>query len=57
MTNKWYRTKDLLYFADTGESWDILHWTDEDFQEFLKQEFSDQVGQLEKLNQVGTKCR
>jgi hypothetical protein len=57
MTNKWYRTKDLLYFTDTGESWDILHWTDEDFQEFLKQEFPDQVGQLEKLNQVGTKCR
>ena len=55
MRNTWYRTKDLLYFKDTGESWDILHWTDEDYEEFINQEFPDQVGQIEGLNQVGTK--
>lgn len=53
--NYWYRTKDLLYYASTKESWDIRHWTDEDFEEFLSQEFGNQVGQIEGLNQVGTK--
>jgi len=55
MKNKWFRTKDLLYFKDTGQSWDILHWTDEEYQDFISKEYSDQKGQLERLNQVGTK--
>jgi hypothetical protein len=53
----WYRTKDLLYFSNTKESWDILHWSDKDFEEFLNQPFSDQISNLKTLNQVGTKCR
>jgi hypothetical protein len=55
MRNKWFRTKDLLYFKDTGQSWDILHWTDEEYQDFISKEYSDQKGQLERLNQVGTR--
>jgi|APGre2960657404_1045060.scaffolds.fasta_scaffold04293_11 hypothetical protein len=55
MKNKWFRTKDLLYFKDTGQSWDILHWTDEEYQDFISKEYSDQKGQLERLNQVGTR--
>jgi hypothetical protein len=53
----WYRTKDLLYFSSTKESWDILHWSDEEYEEFLNQPFPDQVGKLQELNQVGPKCR
>jgi hypothetical protein len=55
MKNKWFRTKDLLYFKNTGQSWDILHWTDEEYQDFISKEYSDQKGQLERLNQVGTR--
>lgn len=55
MRNKWFRTKDLLYFKDTGQSWDILHWTDEDYEDFISKEYGDQEGQLEGLNQVGTR--
>ncbi len=55
MKNKWFRTKDLLYFKDTGQSWDILHWTDEEYEDFISKEYSDQKGQLERLNQVGTR--
>lgn len=55
MSKSWYRTKDLLYFKATGESWDILHWTDEEYEIFIGQGFPDQVEQLEKLNKVGTK--
>ena len=55
MRNKWFRTKDLLYFKDTGQSWDILHWTDEEYEIFIGQEFPDQVEQLATLNKVGTK--
>jgi hypothetical protein len=55
MKNKWFRTKDLLYFKDTGQSWDILHWTDEEYQDFISKEYNDQKGQLERLNQVGTR--
>jgi hypothetical protein len=55
MRNKWFRTKDPLYFKDTGQSWDILHWTDEEYQDFISKEYSDQKGQLERLNQVGTR--
>ena len=55
MRNKWFRTKDLLYFKDTGQSWDILHWTDEEYQDFISKKYSDQKGQLERLNQVGTR--
>lgn len=55
MSKAWYRTKDLLYFKATGESWDILHWTDEEYEIFLGQGFPDQVEQLATLNKVGTK--
>jgi len=55
MKNKWFRTKDLLYFKDTGQSWDILHWTDEEYEDFISKEYNDQKGQLERLNQVGTR--
>lgn len=51
----WYRTKDLLYFTDTGESWDILHWTEEEYQEFLDCSLGKQIGKLQELAQVGTK--
>lgn len=54
-SRRWYRTKDLLYYKPTNQSWDISHWTDEDYEEFLRQPFGDQEGQLEELEQVGTR--
>ena len=55
MMVEWYRRKDLLIYAATKQSWDISHWTDEDYNDFMRHTFSDQVGQVEQMEQVGTK--
>lgn len=34
----WSKKEDTLYLLETGQSWDISHWSDEDFADFLEQD-------------------
>lgn len=52
---RWYRVEDYLRCEGLNKTWDISHWTDEDFQEFLDQPLGDKEGQLENLEEVEVK--
>ena len=45
----WHRKGDTLLLWETGQTWDISHWTDEDFLDFLEQD--NQVCSVEMLTE------
>lgn len=45
----WTKKDGVLYLLETGQSWNISHWTDEDYNDFLEQE--DQLCNVEMLEE------
>ena len=45
----WNMKDGLLTFVDTGEQWEVPHWTDADYAEFLALPHGDKCGLIEGL--------
>lgn len=48
----WHYKDGLLTWVDTGQTWEVSHWTDKDLSQFLSKDFDSQCGQLENLEEV-----
>jgi hypothetical protein len=45
----WRKDGNALLLLETGQSWNISHWTDQDFLDFLEQD--DQICNIEMLEE------
>ena len=48
----WFFKDGLLTWQDTGQTWEVGYWTDEDYAEFMSKDFGGQCAQLENLEEV-----
>jgi hypothetical protein len=49
---EWHMKDGVLTFTDTGEQWEVSHWTDEDYDEFLSLAHEDKCGLIEGLDEL-----
>lgn len=48
----WSIKDGVLTFTDTGEQWEVTHWSDENFEEFLSLEKHYQISILKQLVEI-----
>jgi hypothetical protein len=42
----------ILTFVDTNEQWEVSHWTDDDYDDFLSLPHEDKFGLIEGLDEL-----
>lgn len=49
---EWNMKDGILTFVDTNEQWEVSHWTDDDYDDFLSLPHEDKFGLIEGLDEL-----